>query len=110
MKLNWLAALGLMVSGNLLALQGADTPPPPATTAPAPAAAATLTATNAVAGTNSTAKAPKKKSGSTTHKTAAKKKDPAAEIRTVPLVPGPAVVGANHVNVRGKPKLKGDII
>lgn len=34
----------------------------------------------------------------------------ATELRTTPLKPGPATVVANHVNVRGQPRLKGEIL
>jgi uncharacterized protein YgiM (DUF1202 family) len=80
----------------------ATTPPPatemPAATEPAPAIEAT---TNAPA---HPAKAKKKKAS----KKAAHKAAP--ELKTVPLVAGPAVVAANHVNVRSKAGLVGEII
>ena len=44
----------------------------------------------------------------TTH--AAPAHQAAPELRTVPLLPGPAIVAANHVNVRGQAKLKSEII
>jgi uncharacterized protein YgiM (DUF1202 family) len=34
----------------------------------------------------------------------------AAELKTVPLIPGPAVVAADHVNVRGQARLRGEIL
>lgn len=43
-------------------------------------------------------------------KSVAKKKAPAAPMVTVPLNPGPAVCEANHVNVRGQAKLKGEVV
>jgi SH3-like domain-containing protein len=55
--------------------------------------------------------APKKKKAAkkkTTRKTAARK--PAPELKTVPLIAGPAVVSANHVNVRSKAGLVGEVI
>ena len=63
----------------------------------------------------STATAPKKvttpRRRTTTRKTAAaitRKK--AAELKTVPLVPGPAVVSASHVNIRSKAGLVGEVL
>ena len=38
------------------------------------------------------------------------KKAPLPELRTIPLVPGPAVVAANRVNVRGRAGLVGEVI
>lgn len=61
----------------------------------------------AAGSTNAPAKTHKK---STTAKKPAPKKNPAAELRTVPLVPGPAVVEAHNVNVRGQAKLKSEIV
>lgn len=75
--------------------------PPPTVTEPAPAVEAP---TNAPA--KPKAKTTKKKAA--TKKTAAKK--PAPELKTVPLVPGSAVVSANHVNVRSKAGLVGEVI
>lgn len=47
---------------------------------------------------------------STPAKKTTKKKPAAAELKSVPLVPGPAVVEANNVNVRGQSKLKSEIV
>ena len=49
-----------------------------------------------------------KKKTTTTRKTASKSKAP--EPRTVPLVAGPAVVSANHVNIRSKAGLVGEVL
>jgi uncharacterized protein YgiM (DUF1202 family) len=69
-----------------------------------------VTSTNAVE--SAPAKAPAKKSGSKKKraKQPAKAKDAAAQLRTVPLVAGPATVEANHVNVRGQPKLNSEVV
>ena len=40
----------------------------------------------------------------------AKKQAPAPELRTVPLVAGPAMVVASNVNVRGQAKLKSEVV
>lgn len=84
----------------------APTAPPPAEPAPAVEAS-----TNAPAASTKKKAPAKKKTAkkSTTSKTAAKK--PAApELKTVPLVPGPATVDAHHVNVRSKAGLVGEVI
>jgi uncharacterized protein YgiM (DUF1202 family) len=87
-----------MISSTLLA-QDVTNPAPIAT--PGPAALATNTVS---AGTNKPAK-PKK---SAAKKTAPK--TPPVELRTTPLVAGPAVVEANNVNVRGQAKLKSEVV
>lgn len=51
-----------------------------------------------------------KKKTTTTKKTAAAPKKKAPELKTVPLVAGPAVVSANHVNVRSKAGLVGEVL
>ena len=104
-----------MLSGSLLAQQAPNpTPPPVADTpatpaainpAPPPALESTSTSTNAAAGKKKAA--PKKKSRK---KSAVKKKKTGSELKTVPLVAGPAVVEANHVNVRGQPRLKSEVV
>lgn len=101
MKLNWFVLFGMLVSSSLLAQQLTNPPPAPVLT----------NLSGAVAATNAPAAKPaKKKSPAKPKASAAKKKDPALEIKTVPLVPGPAVVEANHVNVRGQPKLKSEVV
>jgi len=103
MKLNWFVLFGVMLAGSVLAQQTTT----PAATAPATNGTATAAApavTNAPA-TNSAGKKP-----SASKQTPAKKKAGAAELRTVPLVAGPAVVDANHVNVRGQAKLKSEVV
>jgi uncharacterized protein YgiM (DUF1202 family) len=103
MKLNWWLLCGVMVSTSLLAQQVTNRP------AGAPAAAPALT--NTVPATNApAAKSGHKKSGKKKAPAAPAKKDAAAELKTVPLVPGLAVVEANHVNVRGQAKLKSEVV
>lgn len=116
MKLNCLAFLGAMISTSLLAQQITNAPPASAL-APAAAPASTNTVSPAAASTNApaaaapAAKSSKKKSaGKKAPASKAKKRNPAAELKTVPLVPGPAVVEANHVNVRGQPTLKSEVL
>src|SRR4051812_1966497 len=81
-------------------LQAPPPPPEPVMTTPPPAVEAP---TNAPAPKPAT---PKKKAAA--KKPAAKK--PFVELKTVPLVPGPAVVSATHVNVRSKAGLVGEIV
>lgn len=106
----WLV-LAAMLSTSLWAQEVTNAPPaPPVDTAPAPveaAAPATTALTNQPAAkpAQKKSKPRKKRKGSV-----AKHKAAAAELKTVPLVPGPAVVDANHVNVRGQPKLKSEVI
>jgi hypothetical protein len=107
MKYNCWLILGAMVSTSLLA-QPANNPAPPAPIqTPAAAPAATLAPaaakTNAPAAKSSKKKAAKKK-------TTPKKKEAGTELKTVPLVPGPAEVVATHVNVRGQPKLSSEVL
>jgi uncharacterized protein YgiM (DUF1202 family) len=73
--------------------------PPPTVEAPAP-----TTTTPAPKKTTTAKKKP-----TTTKKTVASKPK-APELKTVPLVAGPAVVSANHVNVRSKAGLVGEVV
>ena len=103
----WLV-FGTMLSTSLLAQQVTNAPPAGAIETPAPAAAAS---TNGV-GASAPSKTPKKKSSSKKKPTKqpSRNKDAAAQLRTVPLVAGPATVEANHVNVRGQPKLNSEVV
>jgi uncharacterized protein YgiM (DUF1202 family) len=121
MKMNvWVL---MMLSTSLLGQQATNTPSAPAAATPAPTATtnSTSAATAAATTTTTTTNAPAAKAPGTQSKkkttpkkksppAAVAKKDPAAELRTVPLVPGPAVIDANHVNVRGQAKLKSEVI
>jgi uncharacterized protein YgiM (DUF1202 family) len=128
MKMNCWLILGAMLSTSLLAQQATTNVAPPtafenpaATPAlsNAPAAEPSLGAAPAAApDTNAPSlkpakpakkKAPAKKKKAI-HKPAAPRKDLAAELKTVPLVSGPAVVEASHVNVRGQPRLVGEVL
>src|ERR1043166_720231 len=95
MKFNCWLFLGAMLSSSLLAQQVTNAPI---------AGAVDSSATNAAAGSTKKKSTPKKKK----EKTPAK--SPSAELRTVPLVPGPATVEANNVNVRGQAKLKSEVV
>jgi len=114
MKLNCWVILGVTLSTSLLAQQVTNAPP----AAPLGAATANTAATNMAAPTeagvsNSAPAKPAAKKKSTRKKTpkpAGAKKESGVELKTVPLVPGPAVVAANHVNVRGQPKLNSEVV
>ena len=92
----WLVAVTMISTG--LAAQTVSN-------APTAAPIETPVMTTPAAPTNS-ASAPAKKKR--THKAVAKPTQ--AEPRTVPLVPGPAVVDATHVNVRGQGKINSEVI
>jgi uncharacterized protein YgiM (DUF1202 family) len=100
-----------MLSTSLLAQQATNQTPAAPIAMPAAAPAATLAPatakTNAPAAKSGKKKAAKKKAEK---KAATKKKAPAPELKTVPLVAGPATVVANNVNVRGQAKLKSEVV
>jgi uncharacterized protein YgiM (DUF1202 family) len=108
MKMNCWLVFGMMLSTSLLAQQVTNAPP----AAPIENAAPAASATSTNAPENPPAKAPKKKSGAKKKKAKqpAANKDAAAQLKTVPLVPGLATVEANHVNVRGQPKLNSEVV
>jgi uncharacterized protein YgiM (DUF1202 family) len=114
MKNNCLLLLGAMISTSLLAQQATNsTPPPIAMPAAAPAAtlAPAAAPTNAPAAKQAQKKAAKKKADQAPQKkAAAKKKAPGSDLKTVPLVAGPATVVASNVNVRGQARLKGEVV
>jgi uncharacterized protein YgiM (DUF1202 family) len=120
MKRNLWIVLAAALSTSVLAQDATNSaavmqaPPPeptPMTTptvAPTPAMEAPTNAPAATAPKKATTT--KKKATKTTKKTAAPKKAKTPELKTVPLVPGPAVVSANHVNVRSKAGLVGEVL
>ncbi len=102
--------VGLMLSTSLLAQQATNSSPPPIET---PASALAVTnVTPADTGSSTNAPAAKKKAAAKkkSQKKSIAKKQPGTELKTVPLVPGPAVVDANHVNVRGQAKLNSEVV
>ncbi|HEX4265767.1 MAG TPA: SH3 domain-containing protein [Verrucomicrobiae bacterium] len=115
MKKNLWIVFAAAISTSLLAQDASNSapvlqapPPEPAPiTAPAPMAEP---APAMEAPTNAPAASPKKKAvkKKTVKKTVAHK--PAPELKTVPLVPGSAVVSANHVNIRSKAGLVGEVL
>jgi uncharacterized protein YgiM (DUF1202 family) len=115
MKNNCWLILGAMLSTSLLAQQATNTTPSAPIETPAAAPAATLApataTTNAPAAKAGKKKAGKKKAQKAQQKKAVvKKKEAAPELKTVPLVPGPAVVVASNVNVRGQAKLNSEVV
>lgn len=120
-RIFWLFC-GAMLTSSLLAQQVADAPPAtPATPSPAPgatpaesppaAAPASAPASSQVVAPTAASKpaaTPKKKTAK--QAPAVAKKAPAVELRTVPLVAGPAVVVASNVNVRGQAKLRSEVV
>jgi len=113
MKNNCWLILGMMLSTSVLAQQATNRPAAAPIATPAAAPAATLapagTKTNAPAAKAGKKKAPKKKAETAPEKKG-KKKAPAPELKTVPLVAGPASVVASNVNVRGQAKLKSEVV
>ena len=113
MKLNRWIILGAMLSTTLLAQQVTNAPPAAPLGAPAGDAVTNTAAPATVPEAGATNAAPGKaaaKKKSTRKKAPAKKKEPGAELKTVPLVAGPALVDANHVNVRAQPKLNSEVV
>ena len=115
MKKNCWLILGAMISTSLLAQQATNPPSSAPIQTPAAAPAATLAPAaanaNAPAAKAGNKKAGKKKAEQAPQKKAvAKKKEAVTELRTVPLVPGPAEVVASNVNVRGQPKVKSEVL
>ncbi len=111
MKIKFWSVYVALISTSLLAQQDTNSTSTPsaAPAAPieAPAAPAVMSqAPVEPASTNAPAAKPAKKKSKHAKKPAAL----AREIKTVPLVAGPAVVAANHVNVRAHAGLKGEII
>lgn len=103
--------LGMMLSGSLLAQPATNSSPPPIET-PAAAPAVTNAPATVTTESASTNAVPKKKSAAKKKpkKSVVKKKQTGPELKTVPLVAGPASVDANHVNVRGQPRLNSEVV
>jgi len=112
MKMKLWSVYVMMVSTSLLAQDASNSipaaPAEPPAAAPAPAAPQPAPElTNAPAAKPAAKKSAGKKARKhAAHKAAAA----AAELKTLPLVAGPAVVAATHVNVRGQPRLNSEII
>ncbi len=102
MKMNYWLVFGAMISTSLLAQQVTNSPPAAPIETPSPAPAVTNAPTKAKPS------APAPKAGK--KKAAPKKKAAVVELKTVPLVPGTAVVVASNVNVRAQAKLKSEVV
>src|ERR1043165_7407758 len=100
MKKNYCLFFGALLTTSLVAQPVTNAPP----AGPAETAAAD---TNAPAAKGEKKKAAKKAADK---KSAPKKKSAGAELRTVPLIAGPAVVIASNVNVRGQAKLNSEVV
>jgi uncharacterized protein YgiM (DUF1202 family) len=114
MKMNFWLLCGIFLAASLSAQQVTNAPLASGAAAPPPAASS-----NSVA--KPTASAPKT-TATPKSKTPAPKKAPvvksvtpipkpvAPELKTVPLKPGPALVIASNVNVRGQARLMGEVV
>ncbi len=103
MKKNCWSLFGMLVATSVMAQTATNPPAAPAIETPAPAAMATNTSP-------ATTNAPTHKKKAAPKKKPQPKPAAAEELRTVPLVSGPATVVANHVNVRAQGKLKSEVI
>jgi len=118
MKTNCWLILGTMLATSAVAQVNTNLPPIPAPATPAPAVAAPAPAPAAVAPAETSTNAPAKKAvkakkKSTKKKSAAKavvKKESELPSTPVTLVPGPATVASEHVNLRGQAGLKGEVV
>ena len=110
MRTNLWLIIGMMLSSGVFAEDLTNAPAASAIQAPAPAEAATPAST-AAAATNAAPAKPKSAAPKTKKKSVASKRAVTPpELRTVPLVPGPATVVASNVNVRGQATLKGEVL
>ena len=110
MKKNLWLILTAAISTSLFAQDATNTPPvlqapppPPPSTTPTAETPPTMEAP-----TNAPAAKPKSAKKKTARKKTVMRRP--EDFKTVPLVPGPAVVSANHVNVRSKAGLVGEVI
>jgi uncharacterized protein YgiM (DUF1202 family) len=109
MKMKLWSVYVMMVSTSLLAQDSSNSIPaaPVESPAAAPAPAAVQPEPEP---TNAPAAKPVKKSAGKKARKHAARRAAAAELKTVPLVPGPAVVAATHVNVRGQARLNSEVL
>lgn len=103
----WLMTFAAVISTSLLAQPQAPKDLPGTASVP-PDATPTITTDLPPAGPITSAPAPKPAKKKPVKKPAAKKQ--VEELKTVPLVPGPASVDARHVNVRTRAGLAGEVI
>jgi uncharacterized protein YgiM (DUF1202 family) len=114
MKTNWLL-LGTMLATSAVAQVNTnklpEIPPPAIATPAAPAALTPPAQTVTNAPVKKTVKAKKKiKKAKTAAKAAAKTTEKKGPEAPVTLVPGPATVAADHVNLRGQAGLQGEVV
>jgi uncharacterized protein YgiM (DUF1202 family) len=115
MKKKLWIVFAVAISTSLLAQDATNSTPvlqaPPPEPAPMTAPSAEPAAAAVEAPTNAPAAPEKKKSTrKKTRKTKTAAHKAAPELKTVPLIAGPAVVSANHVNVRSKAGLVGEVV
>jgi uncharacterized protein YgiM (DUF1202 family) len=122
MKTNLWILFGTLVTTSLLAQPVTNEPPAAPITTPAPdtaltnvpalepAALAAGITNEAATAKPAPAKAPAKKAPVKKVAKKAAKPNPLFELKTVPLVAGPATVVASNVNVRGQAKLTSEIV
>jgi uncharacterized protein YgiM (DUF1202 family) len=115
MKKNLWIVFAVAISTSLLAQDASNSAPvlqaPPPEPAPMTAPAPTAEPAPAMEAPTNAPAAPLKKKAvkkKTVKKAAAHKAAP--ELKSVPLVPGSAVVSANHVNIRSKAGLVGEVL
>lgn len=114
MKTNYWLIFGAMLSTSLLAQTVTNAPSPAIIETPAPAAAVTNLPPAPPAPVVAPVVAPETKAA-TKPAVAKKKAAPAKKkvtylLKTIPLKPGPATVEATRVNVRGQPRLTGEVL
>src|SRR6266404_1551047 len=113
MKTTYWFIFSALLSTSLLAQQATNAPAPAPIETPAPAPALTNAPPPGPPTTNAPAAKPERKKTvkkTVEKKSVAKKKNAAAELKSEPLVAGPATVIASNVNVRGQAKLKSEIV
>lgn len=109
MKMKFSLLLATAVSTSLFAQQVTNTPPPPPLDAPLMMPVATNTPAAKPAKKKTVKPTAKKPAAKAAAKPVAKKAA-APELKTVPLVAGPSIVVAHHVNVRTRPSLSGEVL
>ena len=107
MKMKFCLFLATAVSASLFAQPVTNAPAPMPMEAPMMLPVATNKPAVKPAKKKSTKPATKKPAAKTAVKKVAK---PAAELQSLPLIAGPAVVSANHVNVRTRPGMSGEVL
>ena len=108
MKIKFGLILATVVSANLFAQQVTNAPPPPPLDAPLMLPDVTNKPAAKPAKKKTAKTATKKSTAKTTAKPSAKKTAP--EFKSLPLVAGPSVVVAHHVNVRTRPGMSGEVL